>query len=84
MCPCPFTTRVSGRLHRELSFDIVLYLLLVNRCPKIALGRRFHTFVTRVPARKNTISKAKGKLQGCTACATAVNVAATIPAGVKD
>ena len=44
----------------------------------------FHTFVTLVPARKNTISKAKGRLQGCTACATAVSVAVTIPGYVKD
>jgi hypothetical protein len=42
------------------------------------------TFVTLVPARKNTINKENGKLHGCTACATAVNTAATIPAGVSE
>jgi hypothetical protein len=40
--------------------------------------------VTLVPAKKNTISNAKGRLQGCTAWAVAVNTAATIPAGVRD
>ncbi len=40
--------------------------------------------VTLVPAKKNTISRVKGKLQGWTACAIAVRVAATIPAGVRD
>lgn len=43
-----------------------------------------YTFVTLVPARKKTISRAKGRFHGCTACATAVTVAATMPAGVRD
>lgn len=43
-----------------------------------------HTFVTLVPARKNTIRSAKGRLHGWTACAAAVKAAATIPAGVSD
>lgn len=42
------------------------------------------TFVTLVPARKNTMRSAKGKLQGCIAWAVAVKVAATIPAGARD
>jgi hypothetical protein len=42
-----------------------------------------HTFVTLVPARKNTISRMKGRLQGCTACATAVSVAAMHPQSVR-
>lgn len=40
--------------------------------------------MTLVPAKKNTISSVKGKLQGWIACAAAVNTAATIPAGVRD
>jgi hypothetical protein len=43
-----------------------------------------HTFVTLVPAKKNTMRRAKGRFHGWTACATAVNIAATIPAGVRD
>lgn len=44
----------------------------------------FHTLVTLVPAKKNTISNAKGKFHGCTAWAVAVNTAAMMPAGVRD
>jgi hypothetical protein len=40
--------------------------------------------VTLVPAKKNIMRRAKGRLHGCTACATAVRAAATIPAGVSD
>jgi len=42
------------------------------------------TFVTLVPAKKNTISSANGRFHGCTAWAIAVRVAATMPAGVRD
>jgi len=42
------------------------------------------TFVTLVPAIKNTINKAKGRFHGCIAWAIAVNTAATMPAGVRD
>ena len=42
-----------------------------------------HTLVTRVPARKKTISRTKGRFHGWTAWAAAVNPAATIPNGVS-
>ncbi len=67
------------------------HLLFLNSLPNpsyqpisLAEDSVLHTFVTLVPARKNTINKAKGRLHGCTACATAVSTAATIPAGVSD
>lgn len=42
------------------------------------------TLVTLVPAKKNIIRRAKGRLHGCTACATAVRAAAMVPAGVSE
>jgi hypothetical protein len=39
--------------------------------------------VTLVPARKKTISRTKGRLHGCTACAAAVKPAVIIPKGVS-
>lgn len=42
------------------------------------------TLVTLVPAKKKMIRRANGRFDGCIACATAVKIAATIPAGVSD
>jgi hypothetical protein len=42
------------------------------------------TFVTLVPARKNTPRRTKGRLHGCTAWATAVKAATIMPAGVRE
>jgi hypothetical protein len=70
-------------LHGELGFHIVFDLgsLAESLNQEISVLR---TFVTLVPARKNTISRAKGRLQGWTAWAAAVKVAVTIPRGVRD
>lgn len=61
----------------------MLYLRIVSECSGIQI-ELYHAFVALVPARKNIISNAKGRLHGCTAWATAVRAAATMPAGVRD
>ena len=45
---------------------------------------RSSTLVMVVPARKNTVSRAKKTLQGWIAWTTAVPAATAIPKGVKD
>jgi hypothetical protein len=82
VCSGSLPTRIATGLHCQGSLDIVLNLPLVSDWQM--QNRSFYTLVTLVPAKKNTISRAKGRLHGCTACAAAVNRAATIPAGVRD
>jgi len=49
-----------------------------------AVSGSANTFVTAVPPRKKTTSRAKKTLQGWIACTPAVMVAANIPAGVRE
>jgi hypothetical protein len=82
MCSGSFPTRASRSLHRQLCLLIVLDLQDVSIHP--VFQEKAHTFVTLVPAKKNKMSSAKGRLHGWTACAMAERPAATMPAGVRD
>jgi hypothetical protein len=77
-----FPTRATVGLHRKLGLHIVLDLELVRSRQQAWSSMR--TLVTLVPAKKKMIRRANGRFDGCTACATAVKIAAMIPAGVSD
>lgn len=57
---------------------------LENAVGRLPIQRGIATFVTAVPPRKNTTSRAKNTLHGWMAWTTAVKVATTIPNGVRE
>lgn len=71
---------------RQTGLDVMLYLVRLSVKVTIikAVSGSASTFVTAVPPRKKTTSRAKKTLQGWIACTTAVMVAASIPAGVRE
>jgi hypothetical protein len=78
------TARCAAGFYGEAGLDVLFDLDGVSDrdARRVRYGKL--ACVARVPARKKTTSRTKGKFQGWTACAMAVRAAATSPPGVSD